>query len=60
MELTSFMEIFTLVLGMLVFVYVIAWVFQGTTEDDREERRPMQHPKLAPGKEVVASQVGNR
>lgn len=38
MELTAFIKIFTLVLGMLAFVYMLAWVFQGATEDD--ERRP--------------------
>jgi len=46
MKLTSFIKIFTVVLGMLAFVYVLAWVFQGMTEDDRAERRPMQFPRL--------------
>lgn len=41
MELTSFIKIFTLVLGMLAFVYVLAWVFQGTTEEDERRKRPL-------------------
>jgi hypothetical protein len=45
MDLTSFIKIFTLVLGMIAFVYVLVWVFQGATEDDSAERRPM-FPRL--------------
>lgn len=41
MELTALIKIITLVLGFLVFVYVIAWVFQGTTEEDERGRRPL-------------------
>jgi hypothetical protein len=46
MELTGFIKVFTLALGMIAFVYVLAWVFQGTTEDDRSDRRPFQFPRL--------------
>ncbi len=46
MELTSFIKIFTLALGMIAFVYMLAWVFQGTTEDDRADRRPLRFPRL--------------
>jgi hypothetical protein len=42
MELTALVKIFTLVLGMLAFVYMLAWVFQGTTEDDERRRKPMR------------------
>ena len=45
MELTGFIKVFTLVLGMLAFVYVIAWVFQGTTEEEERGRKPM-FPRL--------------
>jgi hypothetical protein len=41
MELTSFIKIFTLVLGMIAFVYMLVWVFQGTTEEDERGRRPL-------------------
>lgn len=44
MELTAFIKIITLVLGFLAFVYVIAWVFQGTTEEDERGRRPLFPP----------------
>ncbi len=39
MELTAFIKIITLVMGFIAFVYLIAWVFQGMTEDERLERR---------------------
>jgi hypothetical protein len=45
MELTAFIKIFTLVLGMLAFVYMLAWVFQGATEDD-ERRSKRMFPRL--------------
>jgi hypothetical protein len=45
MELTGFIKVFTLALGMIAFVYLLAWVFQGTTEDDRSDRRPL-FPRL--------------
>lgn len=41
MELTGFVKVITLAIGFIAFVYLIAWVFQGTTEDDRVERRPL-------------------
>ncbi len=45
MELTGFIKVFTLVLGMLAFVYVIAWVFQGATEEEERGRKPL-FPRL--------------
>lgn len=41
MQLTDFIKIFTLILGMLAFVYVLAWVFQGGTEEDERGRKPL-------------------
>lgn len=41
MELTALIKIFTLVLGMIAFVYLLAWVFQGSTEEDERGRRPV-------------------
>lgn len=45
MELTSFIKIITLVIGFIAFVYVLAWVFQGTTEEDERGRMPL-FPRL--------------
>lgn len=40
MQLTDFIKIFTLLLGFLAFVYLLAWVFQGGTEEDERGRKP--------------------
>ncbi len=45
MQLTDFIKIFTLLLGFLAFVYLLAWVFQGGTEED-ERRRRMLWPRF--------------
>ena len=52
MELTALIKIFTLALGMFAFVYVLAWVFQGTTEED--ERKHARLPRLGRRKKDVA------
>lgn len=41
MQLSDFIKIFTLVLGFLAFVYLLAWVFQGGTEEDERGRRSL-------------------
>jgi hypothetical protein len=41
MEFTSFIKIFTLVLGLIAFIAMMAWVFQGISEEDSPERRPL-------------------
>jgi hypothetical protein len=52
MQLTDFIKIFTLLLGFLAFVYLLAWVFQGGTEEDERGRRPM-FPRLGRRKKEV-------
>ncbi len=41
MQLTDFIKIFTLLIGFLAFVYLLAWVFQGGTEEDERGRRAL-------------------
>lgn len=41
MEAISFIKIFILVLGFIAFIAIIAWVFQGVSEEDSPERRPI-------------------
>lgn len=43
MTLTDMIKIGTLVLGMVAFIYLLAWVFQGATEEDERGRRPFFH-----------------
>jgi hypothetical protein len=52
MELTAFIKIITLVLGFIAFVYLIAWVFQGSTEEDERGRRPLFPPMRRRRKKV--------